>query len=389
MSDAMLNRTQSYFDERGAGNTAREIARQPDVWRKLAVLLDKRRDEISAFMEKILAVPNLRIVFTGAGSSAFIGESMQMLVANELGIFGEAVHTTDIVSAPAATLADVPTLLVSYSRSGESPESLGAVRYASKKISQLYNLVLVCKEDSSVANDAAGISNTLVLCLPPESCDLGFAMTCSVSCMALATWCAFGWRDMEKRIGQIYALADTAKKEIDGLDNLALKIAAWDFDRIVYLGSGALRGLAREAAIKMLELTAGEINAGWDTPAGFRHGPKSVICDTAVSVHLLSPVALTRRYDDDLLREMLSQRKNNKVVAAAPLFDCVAGSDLEAGYSLPQGTGEMGAYLMGLIFVQLVALEKSLAMGNITDNPCAGGEVNRVVKGIIIYPLED
>jgi len=180
----------------GAGNTAREIAGQPDVWRKLADYLETRRSDIVDFMDKMYNIRGLRTVFTGAGSSAFIGESMQMLLAGELGLRCVAIHTTDIVVTPASTFPDpdTPTLLVSYSRSGESPESLGALQYATKCINDLYNIVFVCKKDSSVskyANDAAG---TLVLDMPPESCDLGFAMTSSISCMALATWCVFGYR---------------------------------------------------------------------------------------------------------------------------------------------------------------------------------------------------
>jgi len=388
MNTTLLNRDQEFFDAKHAGDTAREIAQQPDVWRKLADDLEMRRNDIAAFMEKIEEMPGLRTIFTGAGSSAFVGESMQMLLSGELGLRCEAVHTTDIVASPESTLLDVPTLIVSYSRSGESPESVGALQYAAKRVSELYNIIFVCKDNSSVANYAKDTSDTLVLNMPPESCDLGFAMTSSVSCMALATWCVFGYREFDERLSCVRAIADVVEAGIDALDADAQAVAAWNFDRIVYLGCGALRGLAHEAAIKMLELTAGVVNSGWDTPTGFRHGPKSVINDTTVTVHLLSNLPFTRRYDDSLLCETLRQRRGNKIIAVAPDFDGVDGLDKEVLYASGDGiAAEIYPYIMGLVFVQLLALEKSMLLGITTDNPCAGGEVNRVVKGVEIYPL--
>ena len=370
-------------------NTAREIAQQPAVWRKLADYLETRGDDVTAFMERMKTVHGLRTVFTGAGSSAFIGESMQMLLSGESGLSCEAVHTTDIVSSPDSALRNAPTLLVSYSRSGESPESTGALRYAAKRISKLDNMVFVCKENSTVAKYAGETEGALLLNMPPESCDKGFAMTSSVSCMALATWCVFGYREMARRLDCIRRMADIAEAEIEKFDRLARDVAAWPFDRMVFLGSGALKGLAREAAVKMLELTAGEVNSGWDTPTGFRHGPKSVINADTVTVHLLSPLPHTRRYDDSLLREVLGQRKGNRAVAVYKAFEGAPGADADVSYALDEGmTGEISAYIMGLLFVQLLSLEKSINLGKDTDNPAPGGEVNRVVKGIEIYDLE-
>jgi len=389
MNEKILNRQAEFFDIRHAGNTAREIAQQPGMWRKLANILETQRNEISNFMNKVEKVHGLRIVFTGAGSSAFIGESMQMLLSGESGLRCEAVHTTDIVASPDSTLPDTPTLLVSYSRSGESPESIGTLRYAAKRVSKLFNIVFVCKEDSTVAKYASEAGDTLLLNMPPESCDQGFAMTSSVSCMALATWCVFGYRQLDAKLEYIRRLSDIAETEIDKMDESAQHISSWDFDRIVYLGSGALRGLAREAAIKMLELSAGDVNSGWDTPTGFRHGPKSVINASTVTVHLLSNIPHTRRYDDCLLDEVLRQRGENRVVTVSPVSKDAAPSDFNVIYALNEDMrGEIFTYIMDLLFVQLLALEKSIRLGKPTDNPAPGGEVNRVVKGIEIYELE-
>ena len=114
-----------------------------------------------------------------------------------------------------------------------------------------------------------------------------------------------------------------------------------------------------------------------------------MINDSTVTVHLLSPILLTRMYDDDLIREVLRQRRNNKVVAVASSFNGIGGSDLEVVYTEAEGINpEICSYIMGLLFLQLIALEKSMKLGYNTDSPCADGEANRVVQGIEIYPLK-
>ncbi|HEX8007667.1 MAG TPA: hypothetical protein VF482_14715, partial [Trebonia sp.] len=57
----------------GAEATAREIARQPEVWRELADILEQRRGELDAFLAPLIGRGDLRVVFTGAGTSAFAG----------------------------------------------------------------------------------------------------------------------------------------------------------------------------------------------------------------------------------------------------------------------------------------------------------------------------
>ena len=383
----LLNRDPDYYHAQGAGNTAREIAQQPAVWCEMTEIIREKRKEISDFMKKVTAIPNLRVIFTGAGSSAFIGESIQMLLTAELGLQAEAIPTTDIVATPNSVLLDVPTLLISFSRSGESPESVGALEYAENKISQLHNLVFVCKHDSPVSLYANKMQNTFVLHMPLESCDLGFAMTSSVSCMMLAAWCVFGFQTLEHRLDYVRLLASSIEQEIEEMDRHALIAAGWSFDRATYLGCGAMRGLSREAAVKMLELSSGIVNAGWDTSTGFRHGPKSVIKDHALTVHLLSPLKLTRQYDLDLLDEVMKQRRNNRVIIVKPCEMKTEEPDLCVNYRLYEEYSELCAYIKGLLFVQLLALEKSMALGISSDNPNVGGVVNRVVKGVKIYPL--
>ena len=86
--------------------------------------------------------------------------------------------------------------------------------------------------------------------------------------------------------------------------SLLTSLVRAQFERVVYLGSNELKGLAREAALKMLELTDGRVIAIADYPLGFRHGPKTILNGSTLVVAFLSNDAHTRRYELDLLTEL-------------------------------------------------------------------------------------
>lgn len=388
-----LNHDEQDLLQRKALITAREIENQPVIWKKLAEVLTGNKPRFSAYMQKVLQIPNLRIIFTGAGSSAFIGESMSMLLMREFGIRSECQHTTDVVATPEEIFYDVPTLLVSYSRSGSSPESCAAIETAKRYVSELYNLVLVCNADSPLARIAPDGDRDLVVNIPQEASDQGFAMTCSVSCMALATWVLFSGAQMNQRIAYIAALADSVSAQMGAWQKQASEIAQWDYTRIVYLGFGALRGLAREGAVKSQELTNGYTVATYDTPTGFRHGPKTMINDETLIVMMATPLPFAGLYDYDMIRELSTQKVRNRV---AVVVDEKCGYDLSEAsyvvrYQAPEqfAGAEFNAYMYCLMFLQILSFERSYALGITTDNPCPKGEVNRVVQGVIIHQPEE
>lgn len=392
MEKILFGKSEGYYRDRGAILTAGEIAQQPAVWRKAADNMLSRKAEIKEFMDEVMSIKDLRIVFTGAGSSAFIGEAMMFMLANELGIRTEAVHSTDIISAPDSTLFDVPTLLISYGRSGESPESKAVIDFAAKRIKNLYNIVIVCDKNSTLASMGRRMENSMVLDMPEESSDKGFAMTSSVSCMALATWCLFHYKEIEKYAGYIKLIADSMSQQMDEIAAKAEEIARVDYRRIFWLGTGALKGLAREAAIKSMELSDGYVNSGYDAPTGFRHGPKTVINNETITVHFLSNQEYSLRYDVDLAEEVIHEKDKNVVVTVKPESkkDATSGEDYEVIYKIPAmlpANSEIGAYIGSLLFAQLLSMMKSLEKGYMTDSPCKKGTVNRVVKGIVIYDI--
>lgn len=362
--------------------TEREISQQPQAWRRLAESLAERLDELQAFLDPIMELPEFRIVLTGAGSSAFAGEVLAPALSRRLRHRVDAVPTTDLVSNPHDALAEpVPTLLVSFARSGNSPESLAAADLADRLLPAVRHLVITCNPDGELARQHDRKPDSLVLLMPGMTNDKGFAMTSSFTSMTLAAWTALSQRTTDPAL--IDRLAAAAESVNDRRADLG-RLAAAGYQRVVYLGSGPLRGAARESALKLLELTAGGLISYYDSSLGFRHGPKSVLRDGTLVVIYASNDPYTRQYDADIADEVRAAIGNDHVLVVGSrtgpgLVDWEVGgleSDDDAVLALPC-----------VIIAQWLAYESSLALGLTPDNPFPNGEVNRVVQGVTIHRL--
>lgn len=386
---------EDYFAERSCADTSAEIAHQPELLEKLAQILCDKKNDIETFMQKTGGPGKVRVVFTGAGSSAFIGDALAVLLAKTAGIRTESVHTTDIVTAPDSHLfADVPTLLVSFARSGNSPESAGAVKYARAIIKDLYEVAVVCDDTSALFNLTSQSGKSLNLVMPEGSNDKGFAMTSSVTCMLLTGYSLFNTDKLSDITADMTTLAQNLRSQAPRLAEAACRWADKDFDRIVYLGCGFLKHIAHEASLKMMELTKGTVNGAFESSTGFRHGPKSVINGKTLTVHMISNDAFTAKYDMDLLHEVSSQQKDNMILAIGASGTDSTGSmpgdetvELTAG-GYTSAAADIYTGIEALVFCQMLAMFKSLALKVPTDNPAPGGEVNRVVKGVTIYEVK-
>jgi len=186
-------RTIEELEASGAAWTAREIAQQPEVWRQVAALVERERPAVERFLATRLANPSLRIVLTGAGTSAFVGACLAPALGVHTGRRLDAVPTTDLMSGPQVQLQrKMPTLLVSFARSGNSPESVAAIDLAEQALDHAAHFVITCNPDGALARRVAGWRNACVLILPDATNDRGFAMTSSFSSMVLVAALAFG-----------------------------------------------------------------------------------------------------------------------------------------------------------------------------------------------------
>ena len=169
----------------GAIHTAREISGQPELWKKVALGIKDHQSDITSFLDKCLSEVD-NIILTGAGTSSYIGISLQGLFFRKFKKNVLAVPTTDLVTHPENYFRrDKPVLLVSFARSGNSPESVAAVKLADEFSSKCFHLIITCNPEGSLALQQVKHIKNLIL-LPPESDDKGLAMTGSYSGMLLA-----------------------------------------------------------------------------------------------------------------------------------------------------------------------------------------------------------
>lgn len=373
-------------------NTAKEIIQQPDTWRESVKNLIKNKIEIKSFIDSFLSKKEFRIILTGAGTSAFAGEVCEPYLTSLLNKRVEAIATTDLVASPKSYfIKDIPTLLVSFARSGNSPESVHAVNLATQLVDDLYQVVITCNENGKLAKNTVNDEKSLLLLMPPQTNDLGFAMTSSFTTMVLNAMAVFNINNIENFSSDVDKLSNSVNDFIENNIEKVTSLANEDFERIVYLGSSTSKGIARESALKVLELTAGKVNASYDTPLGFRHGPKSVVDDETVSVIYISNDEYTRQYDLDLAKEMLAHKKNDKVVIVGDNIeeDILNKADYVFNVENINYTveNEVLLPLQQIIFGQMLSFLKSVNLGITPDNPCPTGEVNRVVQGVILHEL--
>lgn len=373
-------------------NTAKEIIQQPDTWRESVKNLIKNKIEIKSFIDSFLSKKEFRIILTGAGTSAFAGEVCEPYLTSLLNKRVEAIATTDLVASPKSYfIKDMPTLLVSFARSGNSPESVHAVNLANQLVDDLYQVVITCNENGKLAKNTVNDEKSLLLLMPPQTNDLGFAMTSSFTTMVLNAMAVFNINNIENFSSDVDKLSNSVNDFIENNIEKVTSLSNEDFERIVYLGSSTSKGIARESALKVLELTAGKVNASYDTPLGFRHGPKSVVDDETVSVIYISNDEYTRKYDLDLAKEMLAHKKNDKVVIVGDNIeeDILNKADYvfnveNINYNVEN---KVLLPLQQIIFGQMLSFLKSVNLGITPDNPCPTGEVNRVVQGVILHEL--
>lgn len=373
-------------------NTAKEIIQQPDTWRESVKNLIKNKIEIKSFIDSFLSKKEFRIILTGAGTSAFAGEVCEPYLTSLLNKRVEAIATTDLVASPKSYfIKGMPTLLISFARSGNSPEGVHAVNLASQLVDDLYQIVITCNENGKLAKNTVNDEKSLLLLMPPQTNDLGFAMTSSFTTMVLNAMAVFNINNIENFSSDVDKLSNSVNDFIENNIEKVTSLSNEDFERIVYLGSSTSKGIARESALKVLELTAGKVNASYDTPLGFRHGPKSVVDDETVSVIYISNDEYTRKYDLDLAKEMLAHKKNDKVVIVGDNIeeDILNKADYvfnveNINYNVEN---KVLLPLQQIIFGQMLSFLKSVNLGITPDNPCPTGEVNRVVQGVILHEL--
>lgn len=381
----LFGRAEAEQRQCGYFHTLKEICQQPWTWLRTC-------DRMMALREALLASTNgiKGLVFTGSGSSEYAGDCVRFPLQNELSVCVESVSGGNLLIHGCKALPkDRPGLLVSLARSGNSPESTGAVRILLESEPAYRHLIVTCNEAGTLAKTWRHYKDVLVVALPPETNDESLVMTSSFTNLTLAAR-FLGLLDRPEVYRKLCATQSAVCRGLllAHFDRLS-KIASTGFRRAVFLGSGTRYFAAREAALKMLEMTSGRITTIAESYLGLRHGPMSFIHADTLVVGQLSSDPATRAYELDLLAE-LDRKKLGlcKVIIGVDVPESAARVDDQIIHC--PGLDELGDDDSAITFVvvaQLLAFFRCLEEGLSPDSPSEGGVISRVVESFPLHTL--
>lgn len=373
----------------GGDYTSEEILGQPNLWLKVWEDVKAMSPKISGFLNKVKNNSKMHAILTGAGTSAFIGDVLEGPFQRGTGIITKAVATTDLVTHPELFFQnDMEVLLISFARSGNSPESTKAVQLAEQLSGKVLNMVITCNEDGNLAKDLKN-SNDLIFLLPPESNDKSLAMTSSFTCMLLAGLLISDIDSIDAMKSEVAILNSYGEKIFNEYVSSLCAVSKLEFDRAVFLGSGTLKGVATESQLKLQELTDGKIICKDDSFLGLRHGPKAVINERTLVTYLFSNNRYAYKYEIDLVKAVMKGRK--PIFSIGIMESKIEGIHLDLEIIFGDGKSKLREEFLAIVSVlpaQILGFFKSIQFGLMPDNPSESGMIHRVVQGVNIYPYE-
>lgn len=390
-SKELLGFTLSELQEYQGYLTAKEIAQQPRLWQKTWQLVYDNKEKLSAFLNTAFTESSLTVVLTGAGTSAFIGNVLQGPFQKNTNKTTTAIATTDLILHPEHYFNKKATLLISFARSGDSPESLAAVNIADEFCNKVYHLIITCNPEGQLAlSSEDGKKSTFVFLLPPEADDQSLAMTSSFTSMLLAGLLISRVADIASLRAQVDLLSLFAEHVLENYSEQLRDVARLDFQRAIFLGSGPLRSVANESDLKVQELTDGNVICKSDSFLGFRHGPKAVINASTLLVYLFSNNAHVYQYEMDLVKAISLGEKGLYRIGVIETAKKGIEADMLIELS-PNGESvdEEMLSVVSVLPAQLLGFYKSLELGLSPDKPSRKETITRVVRGVTIYPFPE
>lgn len=388
----LLNLTSQEKATRGLSHTPGEIAQQPETWRSTFFNVQKHQSEIIAFLESAgirKDSSNHPIVFLiGAGTSDYIGQALACLMQQKWQCEVAAVASTDLLSNfEDFILVGRQYLWISFSRSGDSPEGVAVLEKALANCTNVSHLVISCNAEGKMLSSHKNNPRVFGLLLDDAVNDRGLAMTSSFTNMVVCGQCLANIRTLEEYEPVLQSLIASGKELLETAPELASKLADGPYTNVCFAGSGSLKAIGKESALKVSELTAGKIRTMSESILGLRHGPLAALNEETLFVCYVSGDSRKRRYAIDLLQEV-----GSKGVVPARVAVGLAAKDAQAGtaeYFVAADTAKTipDEYRppLDVIFAQLLGLFFSLRCSLKPDVPSPKGVISRVVQHFNIH----
>ncbi len=388
----LLSLSASAKHDRGLVHTPAEIAQQPETWPRTFEILNGRRAEIQEFLRGCgvggPAAERPLVFLVGAGTSDYIGHSLFSLLQNEWQCPCIPIASTSLLPGIGDNvLADRRYLWISFSRSGDSPEGVAVLERALADYPNVTHLLITCNPSGAMMRAVDGRPGCLAIVLDEKTNDHGLAMTSSFTNMVVAGHCLARAWSLDRYRPILDSLTGAATGFLPAAAARAAELAQSGLTRACFVGTGLLAGAAMESALKVLELTAGQVQSMSQATLALRHGPMAALNRETILVSFVSSQAARRRYELDLLREIGSKSlvRSRIAIAVANAGEIAAEAECVLAAEPERDIPDAYRPVLDVIFGQLLGLFASIHGGLKPDIPSPNGAISRVVQNVGIY----
>jgi glutamine---fructose-6-phosphate transaminase (isomerizing) len=256
--------------QHSGAHTWNELTSQGQVWQAVLSQLER-----SPVVEAILAssASAREWIFVGCGTSYYLAEAAARSWTTLTGQPARAIPASEILLFPKSILTSGKGVeAVVISRSGKTSE---AVRAANVLLRQLHvpTIGITCARQSPLEGEC---TRTIILEAADEQSTV---MTRSFTSMLISL------QYLAARLANNQSFIDSLSKAADYISRNIHKIASQlehfvadhSFDDYIFLGQGPWHGIAREGALKVMEMSCSY--SQFFHTLEFRHGPKAIVSE--------------------------------------------------------------------------------------------------------------
>lgn len=296
-------------------------------------------------------------VFTGCGSTYYVSLSAASVFRKLNQVVSFGIPAGELLLSPdlAWPTQSRRTLLVAVSRSGATTETVRAIE--NFKAAGAGKVVTITCVSKSPLNSLGDINIAI-----PEAGEKSVVQTRAFVAMQMATLAVAAlFADRTELLSQLRMVPELAAEILQNNSKRMQELGSdLSLDRIYFLGSGLRYGLACEGSLKLKEMTLTHTEPFHFLE--FRHGPKSMLTDSALAVGLLSGAKHT--YESDVLVE--ARQFGGRTLALGDVAPSTRDGDCVVFNS---GLNEIAYSPLYLPPLQLLALARAVAKGLDPDNP--------------------
>jgi glutamine---fructose-6-phosphate transaminase (isomerizing) len=339
------------MESTGGTLTLSDIRRQPAAWRGAVA---RAREFQKTFAD--MARDADEVIFMGAGCSYAVAHYAQASFQQHAGRPCRAARPMDFFQFPKwVSSVQARSLFVTFTRSGETTETLEAQRYARKLGAKI--LCVTATEDAPIPKEAHEVLSL------PDTLEEAMLPTVSTTSMMAAMQMMTFMIAEEEEVKQLLMgrIHDLLEANLEDQIELGRQIGQnEELKRAVFLGSGPMYGAAYAGSLMWQMATA--LPAGEYPMFEYRHGPMEACGPDLLLSAFISN--LGRREDLALAREM--HMRGAKLLAN--MLDPVPGSErMEYRDVVGEQVTDYVRGSLALPAYQSAAVHKALALGRDPD----------------------